>query len=137
MSPDAHRDGVLIVCRAGAETRARSGRPHLTVSVLEVSRTRRPATCTWSSSLMSIKAGTLIVKAGLRKTLRSRTTPTGKGRRAALCYAQPLPGQAARAGLVGGASSITSFPRASDLLSTPRGLLPETPAAPGNLGRWG
>lgn len=69
-----------------------------------------PAACTWSSSLMSMKAGTLMVKARLRETLRSRTTPTGKGSGAARRYAQPLPGQPARAGLVGGAHSATSSP---------------------------
>lgn len=34
---------------------------------------------TWSSSLMSIKAGTLMVKARAQRTLHSQTTPTGKG----------------------------------------------------------
>lgn len=106
------------------------------------SRPRRPAgpaTCTWSSSLMSMKAGTLMVKARLRKTLRSRTTPTGKGSPAARPYAQPLPGQPARAGLVGGPAELLPPRRRLVLVSslTLRGLLPETPTSPGNLGGLG
>lgn len=82
MSPDAHRARVRTVGRARAETQVRRARSHLMGSVPGISRTHRPAgpaTCTWSSSLISMKAGTLMVKAWLRKTLRSRTTPTGKG----------------------------------------------------------
>lgn len=108
----------------------------LTGSVPGIPRTRcpeGPASCTWSSSLISMKAGTLMVKAGLRKTLRSRNTPTGKESGAVQGYAQPLPGQPQRAGLVGGAHSTTSSPRAS--ASAPRRLLPEIFPSPRKL-RW-
>lgn len=136
MSPDVHRTRVRTLGRARAETQVRRARSHLMGSVPGISRTRRPAgpaTCTWSSSLISMKAGTLMVKAGLRKTLRSRTTPTGRGTGTARCSSQPFPGQPDRAGLVGGARSTTSSPPASSL---PRRLLPETLPFPGNLVGW-
>lgn len=136
MSPDVHRTRVRTLGRARAETQVRRARSHLMGSVPGISRTRRPAgpaTCTWSSSLISMKAGTLMVKAGLRKTLRSRTTPTGRGTGTARCSSQPLPGQPDRPGLVGGARSTTSSPPASSL---PRRLLPETLPFPGNLVGW-
>lgn len=91
---------------------------------------------TWSSSLMSMKAGTLMVNGRLRKTLRSRTTPTGKGNRTARRYAQPLPGQSARAGLVGGARGATSSPRASWSCALPHlGTRSSLKPAPPKL-RW-
>lgn len=67
MSPDAHGAHVRNLGRARAETQVRRARSHLMRSVPEISHTHRPAspaTCTWSSSLISMKAGTLMAKAG-------------------------------------------------------------------------
>lgn len=68
---------------------------------------------TWSSSLMSMKAGTLMVKARARRPLHSQTTPTGKGGRRAPRRFRPLPGHLApgsRGGVTGWAGPRRPIP---------------------------